>query len=42
MIAIATLSGSAAYALFLAGGESRFFASCMAVLAMCTAIAMGG
>jgi hypothetical protein len=41
MIAVAALAGTAAYALFLLGGESRFFAACMAVLAMCAAIVIG-
>lgn len=42
MIAVATIAGTAAYALLLLGGESRFFAACMAILAMCAAIIIGG
>ncbi len=41
MIAVATIAGTAAYALFLLGGESRLFAACMAVVVMCAAIVTG-
>ena len=34
MIALTTLAGTAAYALFLMGGESRIFAATMAGAAM--------
>lgn len=42
MTAIATFAGSAAYALALTGGESRFFAAAFAVVATCAAIVIGG